>query len=303
MPDSVRSLMTTPNPRDAGNLAVLQDDPTVRDLGKGDAEPTSDGASNQAGAWLRSTWSAWTGNAWGGWSLLWLVGVALLRSDRVNTPIACGFFRSCVVLPSQADGWDEQRRRMVLRHELAHVERRDCLVHLVVHLACCLHWLNPLVWLAAWRYTLERERACDDRVLSLGARPTDYASHLLGIASTRSSRRLPALSAVALSIRLSAIRLSTVGMARSSELEGRLLAILDGDLRRGISRRAGIFTALSVLSACLALAIVHPVIGDENEAGAEKGAAAGFLVTLGATHQHSDRSWQVQTSGFVAGGD
>jgi len=60
---------------------------------------------------------------------------------------------------------------------------------------------------------IERERACDDMVLTAGSRPSEYASHLLDMARRLHSNRAEALGAVA--------------MTHSSNLEGRLLAILD----------------------------------------------------------------------------
>jgi hypothetical protein len=55
-------------------------------------------------------------------------------------------------------------------HELAHWKRRDLLVHTAFSLALCLHWFNPLAWLAAARCRRDREEACDARVLeTLGA--------------------------------------------------------------------------------------------------------------------------------------
>src|SRR5262249_5695195 len=53
----------------------------------------------------------------------------LLKSDRVAMPFASGLWRSTIVLPADAEGWSEERRRLVLFHELAHVKRRDLLGH------------------------------------------------------------------------------------------------------------------------------------------------------------------------------
>ncbi len=172
--------------------------------------------------------------------------VTLTKSGRVKMPMIVGLWRAMLVLPLEAASWSSERRRLVLRHELAHVERRDCAVQLIVQLACCLHWLNPLVWLAAHRYQLERERACDDRVLSLGGRASDYANHLLEIARARSPRVL-----------------SAVAMARRSQLEGRLLAILDTGLRRGAANRVVRALAGSMMAVCVVLALVRPVAGGE----------------------------------------
>ena len=102
--------------------------------------------------------------------------------------------------------------RVVLLHELAHIRRRDCLVHCLAQAALALHWCNPMMWMALARLRAERERACDDLVLVAGTRGSDYAEHLLDIARQFRRQRMG---------------VAAVAMARPSELEGRLLAILD----------------------------------------------------------------------------
>src|SRR5690606_23105348 len=100
--------------------------------------------------------------------------VRLLRSNRLAVPIARGIFNPVVLLPADADAWDEDRREVVLTHELAHIVRWDCLTQVVAQAALVLHWFNPLAWLAYRRFLLEREHACDDYVLTFGAAAADY---------------------------------------------------------------------------------------------------------------------------------
>jgi hypothetical protein len=86
----------------------------------------------------------------------------------------------------------------VLLHEVAHVRRFDCLTDTIAQLARAMHWYNPLMWAGVWRMHIERERACDDAVLSVGVRPSIYAAELLdwgavigpqvGLAMARRSR-------------------------------------------------------------------------------------------------------------------
>ena len=45
-----------------------------------------------------------------------------------GSPIVVGFFRSTILLPAMAASWSDDRRRAVLLHELAHVKRGDCRV-------------------------------------------------------------------------------------------------------------------------------------------------------------------------------
>lgn len=107
---------------------------------------------------------------------------ALLESPDLGVPATVGVWRHAVLLPRAAKEWTPEAWRAVLLHELAHVERRDCLTALIAQIACAVHWYNPLVWYAARRMCVERERACDDRVLAAGAPPERYASLLLDAA-------------------------------------------------------------------------------------------------------------------------
>jgi beta-lactamase regulating signal transducer with metallopeptidase domain len=144
--------------------------------------------------------------------------VTLLQSAEDVMPVTWGWWRPVILLPAQADQWSPERRRIVLLHELAHIKRWDCLTQTIARLACAVYWFNPLVWIAARRMRVERERACDDLVLSAGCKASDYAGHLLEIA--RTFRRVPRVAAIA--------------MARSSQLEGRIAAIVDPSrARRG----------------------------------------------------------------------
>lgn len=172
---------------------------------------------------------------------------ALLASDQVTVPFTSGVWRPVVVVPASALAtWTDERIRVVLLHELAHVRRRDCLVQAMSQVACAAYWFNPLTWVAARRLRAERERACDDLVLDAGMRGADYAQHLLDIARTVTSRR--SLSAAALA------------MARPSELEGRLLAILDGHrARRAAGTRLSWRMAVAVAAIVVPVASVQPV--------------------------------------------
>jgi beta-lactamase regulating signal transducer with metallopeptidase domain len=108
--------------------------------------------------------------------------VRIAMSRELTVPIAWGLLRPVVVLPAAARRWDPARARVVLRHELAHVQRGDYAGHLLIELACAMHWPNPLAWTVARRARLDQEQACDDRVLALGTGAVENAEHLLEIA-------------------------------------------------------------------------------------------------------------------------
>lgn len=175
----------------------------------------------------------------------------LLRSDDVKMPFAAGLLVHTIVLPAESDGWSAERRSAVLIHELGHVRRRDLIGHTLGRIACALYWFHPLVWTAARRLRAESERACDDLALVFGARPSDYAEHLLDIVTCVRNHYTPSVA---------------LAMAQRKEFEGRMLAILNPELRRkSLSRLqtaslvGGLAALALVVSAAAPVARVAPV--------------------------------------------
>jgi len=165
--------------------------------------------------------------------------VTLLRSPGATVPMTWGVIRPVVLLPGEADAWDDERRTAVLAHELAHVRRWDALTQWVAHLAVVLFWFHPLVWMAARKLREEREHACDDAVLAMGTLPTRYADHLLQIVRALGTAEGPT---------------AALAMARRSQFEGRLLAILDRATPRG-----GVTRAAALVTLALTAALVVPL--------------------------------------------
>src|SRR3954470_2715192 len=175
--------------------------------------------------------------------------LTLLRGERLAVPVTWGIVYPAVLLPEDADSWSEERRRFVLVHEMAHVKRFDALTQLLAQLAVAVFWFDPLVWFAGHQMRVEREHACDDYVLRDGTTPSLYAGELLemvrSIGSPTHDRAAPAFAALA--------------MARRSEFEGRMLAILDPRLDRQTLRpRGNLMTAAIVAFLALPLAALRP---------------------------------------------
>jgi beta-lactamase regulating signal transducer with metallopeptidase domain len=173
----------------------------------------------------------------------------LLRGERLAVPVTWGIVYPAVLLPQDADSWSEERRRFVLVHEMAHVKRFDALTQLLAQISLAVFWFDPLVWIAAHRMRVEREHACDDYVLRDGTAPSLYAGELLemvrSIGMPRHDSAAPAFAALA--------------MARRSEFEGRMLAILDPRLdRHTLTRRGTLMTAVIVALLTLPLAALRP---------------------------------------------
>ncbi len=108
--------------------------------------------------------------------------VTVLETDRAIVPMTWGLFRPKIMVPAAARRWSDDCLRDVLRHELAHIQRGDWAVQLVVAMLTRIFWFNPMAWLAARQLRLESERACDDAVLNLGVDGTEYADHLIRVA-------------------------------------------------------------------------------------------------------------------------
>ena len=141
--------------------------------------------------------------------------------------------------------WSAERRTAVLIHELGHVRRHDLIGHTLGRIACALYWFHPLVWTAARRLRAESERACDDLALVFGTRPSDYAEHLLDIVTCVRDHNTPAVA---------------LAMAHRKEFEGRMLAILNPELRRrGLGRLQSAALVGGLTSLALVLGAAAPV--------------------------------------------
>lgn len=184
--------------------------------------------------------------------------VQIRQSPRVTVPLVA---RSCVLVPADAGDWDALRRRVVLLHELSHIQRGDFRTTLLVDIACITHWFNPLVWSARRRSALVREQACDDAVLETGVADGDYARELLAFA-----RRL--------TVRPAGV-VAGLSLTRCCTLERRLRAVLDRNRNRQATHGGGRLAILATVVAA-SLPIAAATIAVFDDAAPE----AGWLETL-----------------------
>jgi len=183
--------------------------------------------------------------------------VVVCRSLEQTMPMAIGTRRPVILIPAAADEWSDDRRRAVVLHELAHVARHDCFVQTLAAIATAIYWVHPGVWWAARRLRIEREHACDDRVLRAGAHAHDYAGHLLEIAYALRSDVAPALA---------------VTMAAPHQLERRLRALLDDKQRRTSPRFRSRVAAVTVTAIVVATLAGATIDGSRLNALGEAGA-------------------------------
>lgn len=169
--------------------------------------------------------------------------ITLLQSSHPSLLVTWGLARPKVILPAASGAWTDERARVVLSHELAHIRRGDWIVQFSAELLRAFYWFNPLMWVACRRLRLESEHACDDEVMSRGIEGTDYATHLIELARALNARRH--------------IWFPAPAMARPSSLERRVRAMLNNGLDRGSisgGMRASIFVLLFGVTSAIAAA-------------------------------------------------
>ena len=163
--------------------------------------------------------------------------IELRLSRETDVPLSYGFLSPTIVLPGESSEWSEERRRVVLLHELIHIKRLDAIFCLIAQLSCAAYWFHPLAWLALARFRREQEQSCDDAVVIAGTKQSVYASHLLGLARSISAAR-PIFPAA-------------LSMAETCNLERRVQALLDPRRKRRALNRRICVGALAAIAACI----------------------------------------------------
>lgn len=106
-------------------------------------------------------------------------------SNRIDTAFVVGVFHPRIYLPAALS--DSERRSYVLLHEQTHIRRLDHVVKLLSFLVLCVHWFNPLVWLAFFLCGKDMELSCDEAVIKRLGNDVkkDYSTSLLTLATGR----------------------------------------------------------------------------------------------------------------------
>lgn len=86
----------------------------------------------------------------------------LYRCDYIESPIAFGFIKPRVYVPSDCD---VSAMRFVIEHEKTHIRRGDVYFKLIAFLILSAYWVNPLAWVAFKLFNLDMELSCDEAVI------------------------------------------------------------------------------------------------------------------------------------------
>lgn len=174
--------------------------------------------------------------------------VRLVASKRAATPMTAGVIRPVIVVPVLSDAWSEQERRLVITHELAHIQRWDTLSQFVARLGCAIHWFNPAVWALGRWMQMQCEQAADDVVVAQGVPAADYAKSLVRFAQRLKRSAQPSGQAA-----------MSIAPTPKSLLDRRITMILDSTQNRSGASRLSLAIGLAGLAALVVpLAVVQP---------------------------------------------
>ncbi len=162
-------------------------------------------------------------------------------------PGVVGFLKPVILWPSAiGDRMDDDQIAAILLHEVSHIKRHDNLLA-AIHMAVnATFWFHPVVWWIGVRLVDERERACDEAVVRLGADPHKYAESILHTCEYAVESPLACVAGVT-----------------GADLKRRIGAIVSG-------RRAG---PLGILKLALLIILALMVTGGPIVAGALIGTA------------------------------
>ncbi|HHV98641.1 MAG TPA: hypothetical protein GXX36_03550 [Clostridiaceae bacterium] len=89
--------------------------------------------------------------------------IPIMMCGIIKSPMVLGFWKPVLLLPDMTI--PPYHMKMILRHELIHVKRRDVLYKALILLTRATHWFNPLVHLMAIEANKDVELSCDAAVV------------------------------------------------------------------------------------------------------------------------------------------
>lgn len=111
----------------------------------------------------------------------------IYESDRIFTAFTLGIFPKIYV----PQGLPDSERKLIILHEHIHIRRFDHITKLLAFIALCLHWFNPIIWLAYVFYNKDMEMSCDEAVLKMCGEKASYSEALLHTSMRRSGLPVP----------------------------------------------------------------------------------------------------------------
>ena len=177
--------------------------------------------------------------------------IRLMGCACVASPMVVGLLRPMMLIPET--DLSQEELRLILRHELTHVKRRD-LWGKALMLGCLIvHWFNPLVYAMARAMASDCEMSCDASVLANAEmiERKRYGEAILGIVRRQNQRQ---------------IALSTYFYEGKIDMKKRFASMLDASVRPKGKVVLAVTLALTLLSGS--------VLAIDNAAPASTGSIA-----------------------------
>lgn len=114
--------------------------------------------------------------------------LSIRQSSRFSAPLTYGVFCPVILMPKNTKWENTATLQYVLSHEYVHIRRFDTVTKLVLIVALCVHWFNPLVWAMYVLANRDLELSCDETVVRQFGEQTKsaYARMLISMEETRS---------------------------------------------------------------------------------------------------------------------
>lgn len=91
--------------------------------------------------------------------------IEIRQSGRIQAPLTYGIFHPVILMPKKTDWEDEQRLQYILLHEYVHICHFDAVIKIILAIALCIHWFNPMVWAMYILCNRDIELVCDESVV------------------------------------------------------------------------------------------------------------------------------------------
>lgn len=107
----------------------------------------------------------------------------IYQTDKISSPFILGIIKPKIYIPFRLD---DNTEKYVLEHEKFHLKRFDHIIKSFAYVILCIHWFNPLCWIAFQLMSRDMEMSCDEKVLSNNGKiKKDYSNALLSFVSER----------------------------------------------------------------------------------------------------------------------
>jgi len=207
----------------------------------------------------------------------------LLVSKRCRRPIVYGLWRPAIMLPAElCDRKKTAQLKHVLRHELAHVHRRDAWGNLLMNFAGPLLYFHPLYWWVVVHIQFSRELIADDWAAGLSTKES-YVGGLVKLLTP--GRRVTFAS------------MSVLGVFRyRSPFYRRMTMLIDRRARLATKASSAWIATALVLSMAILLSMTlllgTPRAGAQSESadGGEKPEATADVPRVGATNPPAEKA-------------